>query len=390
MRPIKVIALLQFFEPGGIEWMVARWAVQLKSQDRFLPEIFVYDQHSGVVSLDSWSSNRGVTVHRQQKSAGFSWRTVHALCQLIRTEPACILHAHHLGALIYAVLVKFFSLNEVHVLYTQHSFLHLQLKSSYLWIEKFFCFFADQITAVSPQVAQQFADLKITPQPVMVIPNGAQFPKQPLLQKSQQLQLRQQLIQQESAPALDPSKRWVLYLSRIHRGKGQNKMLQAWAAMDHANLQLIFICPNLDAAFYSELQSAAQNFSKNQVVFLPPTQQASQWMLAADLFCSFSESEGWPLAPMEALGAGTPCVLSDIPGHLMYSRWAEFFSLDDLQRAAQLMQTLLRAQQSDNDWVQQRDRSWQKSADLRQQFSLQQMCLRYVEVYTLILPDYIL
>lgn len=66
-----------------------------------------------------------------------------------------------------------------------------------------------------------------------------------------------------------------------------------------------------DGPLRDELQSLARNDSS--VVFHGVRSDIPDWLLAADCFVMPSRWEGLPLAGIEAVGSGLPCVFSDIP-----------------------------------------------------------------------------
>src|SRR5690625_1499928 len=74
-----------------------------------------------------------------------------------------------------------------------------------------------------------------------------------------------------------------------------------------------------------ELQSACKALAgqTNNILIRGAVQNVTQYLQASDYFISCSKAEGLPMAVIEALACGLPCLLSDIRPH------AEFFELSD-------------------------------------------------------------
>src|SRR5690625_7535896 len=74
-----------------------------------------------------------------------------------------------------------------------------------------------------------------------------------------------------------------------------------------------------------ELQSACKALAgqTNNILIKGAVQNVAQYLQASDYFVSCSKAEGLPMAVIEALACGLPCLLSDISPH------AEIFKLSD-------------------------------------------------------------
>ncbi len=383
MKNKKVLIVLQYLEPGGIEWMVARFSESLlKGTSKWRPFVMVYDQ--GLAEpIDSFFHSRNIPLFRIQKNEGFSLKVVFSILNLIWKERIEVIHVHHLGALIYAVIAKVLCFFQIKIIYTQHSFIHLKKIPRYQKLEKIFCHFADRITAVSEQVQREFKEYKIHQGAVDLIPNGSLFPNRVLCDKDKRQRERTVLITKEGLQerlSAQVNKNWILYLARIHSGKGQDTAIELWnqcSEHQRENSLLIFVGPILDKDFFQTLKKLIEKAqSSSQIYILPASMNSIDWMRVSDVFLSCSESEGWPIAPLEALGAGVPVLLSQIEGHEMYKKYCHLFDLKNLKEAATAIEKIL-----DQNFDAMRNQQWLKTEELRQKYSVETMALRYSKIY---------
>ncbi len=380
----KVLVLMQYLSPGGIEWMVAHLTDGLNSNQVWQPLVFVYD-HNGIEPIDSFFVSKKISFQRVQKNPGFSFLLVVKVFQLVRKQKVSVIHVHHLGALMIGVFVKLLTLNKLKIVYTQHSFIHLSKYPRYRLFEKLFTYFANELTVVSEQVKNEFLSLHISNRESDLIPNGSAFPKSVLDELAQIKNQRQSLLADEGITQVDAAENWILYLGRIHSGKGQDQALRVWNALRpevRQSSQLIFVGPAPDFEFLASLRLAVSRSADSERIFIiGATLQASRWMQLSHVFMSSSESEGWPMAILEALGAGTPALLSNIQGHQMYRNWASFYDLSQPAEGALKLEALLELQSSTEKFTSFRRDFWANTHDLRQQFSIEKMVKNYERIY---------
>jgi glycosyltransferase involved in cell wall biosynthesis len=103
-------------------------------------------------------------------------------------------------------------------------------------------------------------------------------------------------------------------VARLHQQKGHKILLQAFAkvAKSYNNTQLLIVG---DGELKEELIKLAQELGiKNNVEFLGARSDIYEFLSAIDIFVLPSLWEGQPIALLEALAMGKPCIASNVNG----------------------------------------------------------------------------
>ncbi|MBL8267857.1 glycosyltransferase [Steroidobacter sp.] len=138
---------------------------------------------------------------------------------------------------------------------------------------------------------------------------------------------------------LDPNVQHCLHLGRMggdslaSAPKAHDVLIQAWRrsekGLDGHTLHLLG-----DGPLRHELERLAED--DPSIVFHGIRSDVAQWLLAADGLLFPSRIEGLPLAAIEGIGAGLPCVLSDIgPLRELEPPAATYVPVDDVGALAQ-------------------------------------------------------
>lgn len=392
----RVLMVSQYLGIGGLEKMILNLSQRLISTGRWHVSVFAYDQMD--LEEDARYANlirefraAGCSVRTSKKKPGFSPGAVALLVREIYRSGAHVLHSHDLGSLIYAVCGKVLSLWRVRLVHTQHSFVHLGKKGRYRLYERFFTWFVDELTVVNGGLIEGYRELGIPPFKVTAVPNGVAFPDAPVATRKARLDLRKELASRLPAALASrlgaPSEElWAIYLARIHPVKGQKRAIALWSAIDpsiRARSRLLIIGPETIDTDGDELRDLiARAPDPDRIVLAGATREPRSWIQAADCYLSCSEFEGMPLGPLEALGSGTPVVVSRIPGHSFLEQsegegsGVRIFELGDpADGARKLGETLLGSRSLDGHAL------WERTAWVRRSFSLQAMSDRYEKLY---------
>jgi glycosyltransferase involved in cell wall biosynthesis len=139
-----------------------------------------------------------------------------------------------------------------------------------------------------------------------VIRNGVDLTRHPVADGVARRQARAALAAVHALPQRAPL---VVCVGRLSRQKGQDLLLRAWpgitAGVPGARLALVGEGPERAA-----LRAAAGP----GVLFAGHTDDTQPWYAAADVVVLPSRWEAMALAPLEAMAAGRPVVLSDVGG----------------------------------------------------------------------------
>ncbi|MFN3454137.1 MAG: glycosyltransferase [Pseudobdellovibrio sp.] len=380
----KVLILTQYLNVGGLERMILNLSQELVKQGQWFPTVYVYDQIPNTETIDHLFKN--IRVVRCNKAQGFSIRTGYRISQYCRHNHIDQIHAHDLGALIYAVMAKFFSLGRLRVIYTQHSFVHLKKGPKYTVYEKIFPKFCDTLTVVSEQLKDQYVTLGTASQKIHVIKNGIPLPE---TFNGNILELKNELSAQikKLSPQLQnfdlSTYFWITQVARLHSGKGQMEALEIWNQLPNEIQEktlLIFVGGETDLGFKKQLTNKTSLCPlKENIIFVGNSYTPEKWLQATDLFISASHEEGMPLSPLEALSYNKELFLSDIAGHKIFKNIAHYFDLKDLNAASQNLIELIKNLK--NHDVLNPHRKYEEIQKLLYKYSAQQMTRQYTHLY---------
>ncbi len=405
----NVLQLTQYLGIGGLERMILSLCLELRKNNLAVPYIFVYDHPppSSYATLEDEFRSNSFPLYTMKKRSGFSLKVAYELIKFVKQNHIEIIHTHHIGCLIYALIVKLVVLGRIKVILTQHSFIHLERKRRYIIYESLFPRLADAITSVSPGLISTFQMLGYKKEMISVIPNGVRTEYSPVLNIEDRNTVRSSLFTQsdysEPPPTLKDSigNQWLLYLARIFPGKGQEHALDVWKMLPteiQRKCNLIFVGLSADPAYEATLKKLIETSPHSEkICIIPGTRHPDKWIRGADIFFSCSEFEGMPLGPLEALVAGIPVILSNIPGHRISVtesssqtvsppiRPLSLFELNTPASAAQEIENCLSS--LNRDYAAAKKYLWENSRFLAKQYSEFEMASSYSQLYRKLIND---
>ena len=377
MTNMRVLHLTQYLEMGGLERVI--YSLCCFNQDKGIETwVASFDQRPNAQSIKDQFEKVGTKTFTFQKKKGFSFRFIFKLSKLIYQNKISLIHTHDLGPLIYASILKLIFLNQIKIIHTQHSFVHLSKRARYRHYERFFTTFANQIVVISESARETYLKIGVNAKKMILIQNGASFPAQVPTTLANKISSRKQL-----APHLDESRFWILYLARIHAQKGQIHALKLIAELSpemKEKVVLVLVGQESSEGELLTLKKLSEELNlEKQVSFMGMSTEPQQWLSVSDLFLSLSEFEGMPLSPIEALGAGLPVVISDIPGHAMLPETCLRLSLPISKTDA--VQFENKIAELFNETQAHRLIAFQAASELRMKYGIANMGEAYLKVY---------
>ena len=102
-----------------------------------------------------------------------------------------------------------------------------------------------------------------------------------------------------------------LFMSRATEEKGVDVLLDMLKKFDEAGKDyVVFLCSQI---YQAKPEIQRRITANGKIVIIPASRYANKLLLAADYLVQMSSSESYCYAVREALGAGVPCIVSDIP-----------------------------------------------------------------------------
>jgi len=135
-------------------------------------------------------------------------------------------------------------------------------------------------------------------QPVAVIPNGIEIPV---------------LTEDQRALVNENKQRILLFLSRIHPKKHVSGLLKVWQSLERKYLKWdLWICGPLKSEYSQQMIRLARKLNLNRVCFKGEVLGGEKSVVfqQADLFVLPTHSENFGLVIAEALGHGTPVIVT--------------------------------------------------------------------------------
>lgn len=234
---------------------------------------------------------------------------------------------------------------KIPVAYTAHGF-HFYwgapLKNWLLYypVEKLLSYWTDVLITVN-QEDYQLARKKLNAKRVCHIPGVGidvkKLAKHPSLSEEEKKIFRRHYHIPEDAILL-------LSVGELNKGKNHQMVISALAALKRQDIYYM-ICGQ--GVLKNYLRKYAERMDVSNRICMPGYQENMPWIYQnADIFVFPSMREGMPVALMEAMAAGLPCVASNIRGNRELVDEAMRFSL---KKPAQLLKVLERLLQDELD-----------------------------------------
>jgi glycosyltransferase involved in cell wall biosynthesis/Ser/Thr protein kinase RdoA (MazF antagonist) len=220
----------------------------------------------------------------------------------------------------------------------------------------------DRFVAINETIVDELVTAGVSPERIVCFGNGVESDR----------------IQPKINYGLgDPPR--LLYVGRLHPQKGLDVLLQAIRILTEEPAQLLDLRLIGDGPARGELTTLADQLGLNdRVTFCGQSDQVMEELAAADIFVLPSRAEGLSNALLEAMAAGLPSLVSNIPGNVdvvEHERNGLLFRAEDPQALAECLTSLLEQE----DLRRRLGREARQTVETR--FSLETIATRYANLY---------
>jgi len=285
----------------------ARMSVLATAVDPSLPETSVVD--------DILVRRVRVDVRSGTSKAGATVRMVRALAGVLRGVDLVHLHGVSQKNVPVAVTARLFGKPWVLTLHTSGQD-ELQAVGSLGRLADWAFRAAKLILPVSPNLVRRCEEAGVPPSRIRLTPNGIDLDRFRPVASSERVALRREFGWCED-------ERVVVFVGFFSRDKRPDLLFHAWTRMVERGIRakLVYIGATvspyfeIDQTMAQEIRAGAAAMGRaDDVMFVPPTHAIERYYRAADVFVLPSIREAHPVALLEAMACGLPCVASRIDG----------------------------------------------------------------------------
>lgn len=227
------------------------------------------------------------------------------LYRFFRSRRVRALHVQHAMALTLCGPAAHYAGIE-RVVMTEHDIFQLEEQPKYRRRAARCCRYASSITGVHSGITDYFRDrMGVPANRLRVVSNGV-----PTFTPDAETRRRTR-----SALGVDESTFVCLYVGRLEAVKGLHTLLNAAARLTDSSRRAmrVFLAGNGSERAALESQCRSQNLAAT-VTFLGERSDVQDLLNMADAFVMTSRTEGMPMALIEAMAAGLPCVATAVGG----------------------------------------------------------------------------
>jgi glycosyltransferase involved in cell wall biosynthesis len=225
--------------------------------------------------------------------------------RMLRRERVDALHVHHATALILCGVPAVFA-GVSKVVMTEHGLHQLRERANYRRSAARYCRFADEITVVEPaQVGYFHRELHVPLRKLHYVPNGVHLTKR---SDAERTSARSRL-------GVTDDQFVFLCVGRLNPVKDLGTLIRAVSLLPEDITQSVRLYLAGEGSERATLEQLRDHLGLNRkVMFLGARGDVAELLNAGDGFVMSSKTEGLPMALLEAMAAGLPCVATAVGG----------------------------------------------------------------------------
>lgn len=367
-KKLTIIHVAQFLGIGGLEKIIFNLSKEQIAHGHDV-KVYIYDYERTWVKYFIDNGIRVVTP--KIKKPGYDFNLIIQMYKdLFQSD---IVHAHDLNPLMYLGPIFFFKKITIQkrpkLIHSIHGMSYLTENKKNILYQFLFSHFPDQTIGVSEGIGKFFLEkIKINKKKFQVINNGV--PSNTKITDSSIRKLKRDLITKKHA--LDSTRPIILSLSRITPLK--NQLFLIYAFNQRKDYQLIIAGPSDNTDYIQKLKKIANS----NIIFIGPQESIDDYNLGTDLYVSASTHEGIPVAVLEAMMVESPCLVSNIEGHLTLLKHGlkfETFSLDNIENF------LCKIDRIFENYFLTKEEARKGREIVMSKFSVEEMASKHIEVY---------
>ena len=301
---IRITHLAENLERGGLERVVVDLVLTQAAQGHAVQLICLFNEGQLAKELTS----AGIRVTACHKRAGWDWKAIGKIRNLLRSHQSQVLHTHNPIPHYYGVLASM-SLSGLGVVNTRHGMGNAPFHFRRELLYRLAMMRTDAVAMVCEPARKGFVGHGIVPRgKAHVVPNGIRLNAFML----QSMAYRERLLQELGLPG----DAFVIgNVARLNPVKDHATLLHSFAQVltDIPNAVLVIVG---GGRLYDELQALAKQLGvAEKVHFLGDRDDVKELLPGFDLFVLSSTTEGYSISLVEASASGLPIVATNVGGN---------------------------------------------------------------------------